>query len=115
MFSLGYPELIIVTVILLFMVVPAWLGARVARKAGFSRAWALALLLLPLHAVLIWIFAFVPWPALERTNSDGSSTVGLRPQCPRCATAYDLNDYRSDVATIYCSQCGGELPRGKAP
>jgi hypothetical protein len=71
MFSLGYPELIILTVILLFAVLPVWFGARIARKAGFSRAWGLALLLPPLHAVLIWVFAFVPWPGLDRTSSHG--------------------------------------------
>jgi hypothetical protein len=114
MFSLGYADLIVLTSILLIAVLPAWLGARVARKAGFSRLWALPLLFPPLHAVLIWVFAFVPWPVLHRTNSHSSSTVGLRPQCPRCATAYDASDYRSDVATVYCSQCGAELPRGKA-
>ena len=114
MFKLGYPELLILTGIFLLAVLPAWFGARVARKAGFSRSWAVLMVFLPVHAVLIWIFAFVPWPALEGTNSQRSSGVDLRLQCPRCATTYDPSDYRSDVATIYCSACGAELRRGEA-
>jgi len=70
--GLGAPEFIILATILIAAIVPAWLGARVAKKAGFSQAWAVLLLFIPLHAVLLWIFAFVPWPALEPTKSHRS-------------------------------------------
>jgi len=68
MLGLGAPELIILATILIAAILPAWLGARVAKKAGFSQLWAELLLFIPLHPVLLWIFAFVPWPALERTK-----------------------------------------------
>ena len=70
---IGAPELLILATIVIAGVVPVWLGARVANKAGFSRAWALLLLFIPLHPILLWIFAFVPWPALESTNKKGMS------------------------------------------
>ncbi len=68
MLGLGAPEFVILATILIAAIVPAWLGARVAKKAGFSRAWGVLLLFIPLHVVLLWILAFVHWPALERTR-----------------------------------------------
>jgi len=66
MFGLGYQEFLIILIILVVLGLPsALLGARVARRAGFSRAWALLLMVPPLHFVMIWIFAFVPWPTLD--------------------------------------------------
>jgi hypothetical protein len=62
MFGLGYQEALI---ILLILIVPAALGARVGSRAGFSWAWVLLLWIAPLHLLMLWIFAFSRWPALD--------------------------------------------------
>ncbi len=49
---IGGPELLILATILITGVLPVWLGARVANKSGFSRAWGLLLLFIPLHPIL---------------------------------------------------------------
>jgi len=52
-----------------FFLLPIWLWSRVVKKAGFSPYWALwALLgLLPyVNVIMLWVFAFLRWPALPR-------------------------------------------------
>ena len=45
--------------------VPAW---RIAKKAGYSGALSLLLLIPLVNIVVIWIFAFAKWP-VERNDS----------------------------------------------
>jgi hypothetical protein len=46
-----------------------WVAARVLLKAGFSPWWAL-LLVLPVLAVAgLWLFAFIPWPRIDRVRT----------------------------------------------
>lgn len=55
--GLGIVEIGIIAAVLCF-----WIGGNIARKAGFSR-WLSLLLLVPLvNIVIIWMFAFSPWP-----------------------------------------------------
>jgi hypothetical protein len=59
--GLGIVEIGIIAVVLCF-----WIGGNIARKAGFSR-WLSLLLLVPLVSiVIIWMFAFSPWPNATR-------------------------------------------------
>lgn len=47
-------------------VVPSW---RIARKAGFSGAWCLLLLVPGLNVLVIWAFAFTRWPNSQDANN----------------------------------------------
>jgi hypothetical protein len=62
MLGIGIVEASIIAVVLVF-----WIGGNILSKAGYSR-WLSLLLLVPLlNVVLIWVFAFVKWPA-ERAD-----------------------------------------------
>ncbi len=59
--GIGLVEVTIIAALLCW-----WLGGNIARKAGFSR-WFSLLLLVPLvNLVVIWMFAFSPWPNANR-------------------------------------------------
>jgi hypothetical protein len=38
---------------------------QILKKAGYSRFWALLLLIPGLNVMLIWIFSFLNWPSSE--------------------------------------------------
>lgn len=40
-----------------------WVCGRIARKAGFSGWWSLLMLVPLVNIAMIWVFAFVKWPA----------------------------------------------------
>ncbi|WP_020564509.1 hypothetical protein [Methylosarcina fibrata] len=42
-----------------------WLGFRILEKAGFNGWWTLVLMVPVVNVVMIWIFAFAHWPALQ--------------------------------------------------
>jgi len=42
-----------------------WFAVRVLRRAGFSGWWAVSVVFPPALVVLIWLMAFVDWPARE--------------------------------------------------
>ncbi len=54
--------LVVLPVYVLFCL---WLGYRILQKAGFDGRWALVLLVPIVNIVMIWIFAFSPWPSLR--------------------------------------------------
>jgi len=56
----GLLGLLIALVIIAFVL---WTCARISRKAGFSGWWSLLMLVPLVNIVMIWIFAFVQWPA----------------------------------------------------
>ncbi|MGR8980890.1 MAG: hypothetical protein ACU84H_12485 [Gammaproteobacteria bacterium] len=41
-----------------------WLGFRIVQKAGFNGWWTLVLLIPIVNIGMIWVFAFLRWPAL---------------------------------------------------
>ena len=49
-----------------FVVFTLWLGYRILEKAGFDGRWTLVLLVPVVNIIMIWIFAFSPWPKLGR-------------------------------------------------
>lgn len=53
----------IVLAVLVFEIVPLW---RIVRRAGFSGWWSLLRFVPLAHLVFFWVFAFAPWPALDR-------------------------------------------------
>lgn len=48
-----------------------WLGYRILQKAGFDGRWVLVLLVPVVNIVMIWIFAFSPWPKLRDKAGQG--------------------------------------------
>ncbi len=42
-----------------------WLGFRILKRAGFDGWWTLVLLVPVVNIIMIWIFAFSPWPNLR--------------------------------------------------
>ncbi|MGD8429878.1 MAG: hypothetical protein PVH31_05700 [Ectothiorhodospiraceae bacterium] len=52
--------------VLLFIVVPLWLYARILGKAGYSGWWAILGLVPLVNVIMIWVFAFADWPSLRR-------------------------------------------------
>jgi len=48
---------------LIFIAVLIWIFARISRKAGFSGWWSLLMFVPLVNIVMIWVFAFVQWPA----------------------------------------------------
>jgi len=48
------------------LAIPILMAARVLRRAGFSRWWALLVLVPVVNLVGLWLFAYVRWPAVDR-------------------------------------------------
>lgn len=42
-----------------------WLAFRIVQNAGFDGWWVLVLLIPVVNIVMIWVFAFSRWPALQ--------------------------------------------------
>jgi hypothetical protein len=63
--GLGFPELVILLVIVFGMgLALAWPASRICKRAGFS-PWLGVLIIVPLANIfLLWFVAFTPWPAL---------------------------------------------------
>lgn len=49
--------------ILLLVISPILLFSPIARKAGYSGWWSLLMIVPIVNLVMIWVFAFVKWPA----------------------------------------------------
>jgi hypothetical protein len=58
--GIGIWELIIIAVLI---VIPVLIFGPVVRKAGFSRWWSLLLAVPLINLIMIWVFAFMEWPA----------------------------------------------------
>ena len=55
-------------IVVMFIIIPVWIWGRIANKAGYSRWWV-ALMFIPLvNLIMIWVFAFANWPALEQAE-----------------------------------------------
>jgi hypothetical protein len=53
----------LLVIVLLTFYIPAW---RIVSKAGFHGALSLLLLVPLVNIVMLWVFAFVPWPVEQR-------------------------------------------------
>ena len=67
---------IIVLFVLLILLIPVYLGARICKRAGYSRLWAISQLFPIVGAVFIWVFAFSNWPVLAGDVGAGSQGKG---------------------------------------
>ena len=45
-------------------IIPALLSLRILNKAGYSRWWALLVIVPILNVIMVWVFAYGKWPAL---------------------------------------------------
>ena len=52
-----------IIIILLLLAIPVLVFGPVAKKAGFSRWWSLTLVVPFVNVIMIWVFAFIEWPA----------------------------------------------------
>jgi hypothetical protein len=62
--SIGIWELLILSALFSIFVF-----GTIAKKAGFSRWFGLLMLVPLVNIVFIWIFAFMKWPAVDRTRT----------------------------------------------
>jgi len=53
-----------------------WLSVRVLHRAGLSGWWCLTALVPVVNMVMIWVFAFARWPALEARSGDAGFDDG---------------------------------------
>lgn len=95
------PELLIVLIILIF---PILIYGPIAKKAGFSRWWGLAMIVPILSIIILWMFAFVKWPNEEKGAAKlaekNDRILGEDPQ--------DVNDEIVNN-TSYCTYCGNQI------
>lgn len=59
---------LIVLLIILVIAFFAWLYVKILHKAGFSGWWAVLMFIPLVHFVMIWIFAFIDWPASKKNQ-----------------------------------------------
>jgi hypothetical protein len=72
-------SLLISLIITVFFV---YLSYRIVSKAGFNGWWALTTLVPLLNIVMIIIFAFKPWPAVDGAAAQRSSGGGFQAPPP---------------------------------
>jgi hypothetical protein len=53
-------------ILFLAIVVTVYIFGSVVKKAGFSRWWSLLLIVPLVNLIMVWVFAFMKWPA-EKT------------------------------------------------
>ena len=51
--------------IIIFLLVLLGVFGQILKKAGYSRFWALLLLIPGINVLLIWVFSFLNWPSSE--------------------------------------------------
>lgn len=62
---------------LLLLALPLLMISRVLRRAGFSRWWALLVLVPVVNLVALWLFAYARWPAVDASaGASGSPRPG---------------------------------------
>ena len=68
MFGIGPAELFIIVVILFIILIPVWFTGKILAKAGFSSWFALITLIPFVNVIALWVFAFIQWPNVDKTN-----------------------------------------------
>jgi hypothetical protein len=74
--SIGYPELLVIVALGVFLVFPAW---KIFSKAGYPGILSLALLVPILNLVIWWFLALSEWPVLRELNALRQRTTPSRP------------------------------------
>lgn len=55
----------LIVLISFIVIIPFW---KIVSKAGFSGAWCLLLFVPVVGFLMIWVFAFIDWPAKVRSD-----------------------------------------------
>lgn len=63
--DVSFAQLLMLFVILSFVVFDTWLNIKILKKAGYSKWWAATILVPYVNIIMIWLFAFSKWPALQ--------------------------------------------------
>lgn len=50
-------------IIIVLIATPILVFGPVVKKAGFSRWWSLLLIVPVINLIMVWVFAFMEWPA----------------------------------------------------
>jgi len=50
-------------IIIVLIATPILVFGPVVKKAGFSRWWSLLLIVRVINLIMVWVFAFMEWPA----------------------------------------------------
>ena len=58
----------LIVLVILFALLPVWPAWRICRRAGYSGAWALTLLVPAVGIIFMWVFAFSRWPVLRKAD-----------------------------------------------
>ncbi|MFQ5938989.1 MAG: hypothetical protein ACE5KL_02830 [Alphaproteobacteria bacterium] len=74
--------LVVVMVVAIFVALPAWMTVRILSKAGRSSLWCLLLFVPVVNIVMVWVFAFALWPALEASAATPSRPESKDPTTP---------------------------------
>lgn len=66
--------LVLLFIVLIVCLIVIFVYGPIAKKAGFSKWWSIALIVPLLNIILIWVFAFIKWPIEElQTNSSSEN------------------------------------------
>lgn len=86
--------------------IPAILSVSILNKAGFSRWWALTLLIPLVNFFMIWVFALSKWPVhSQMSNTEKNSISGAGGSGMFCANCgKDI-----DAHAKFCIECGAEV------
>lgn len=76
MFGIGFPEIIIISVIALLVLVPFW---AIFSKAGFPGALSILIIIPGVNLLTLYFFAFARWPALGNRQEINSPTAPIIP------------------------------------
>lgn len=52
-------------VVILLLAFSLWMIVRILQKAGLSGFWALTQLIPVVNIIMVWVFAFARWPAID--------------------------------------------------
>lgn len=52
-----------ILILLIIVAIPFLLFGPIAKKAGFSKWWSLLMIIPFINLIVLWIFAFIKWPA----------------------------------------------------
>ena len=70
--GIGMRELVILVMVVAGLFLVIWPYMRIFEKAGFSRGFALLMIVPIANLIALWVFAFADWPALRRNGGIGA-------------------------------------------
>lgn len=65
--------IIVLLILYVMWILPAIYGMKISKRAGYSSAWGLTLLIPIVGLLMMYLFAFDRWPVLEQKRSNAQS------------------------------------------